>query len=143
MERSEIFMILMVHPINITPLWEQVKKLLEPALALAMTHDSESVRKSLMTGHAQLWVQWDNEVEAAVITEFKPYPLGLWLNLWLAGAKEKAHVLWQAFLEVIMEFAEAHKCVGIEDCGRVGWDRYCPVNVKKIGVMRRIILKGS
>jgi hypothetical protein len=136
--------IIMVHPIHITPLWEQVKELIAPALLIAMTHSVEDVRKSLMAGNSQLWIQWrENKVEAAVVTEFKNYPQGLWFNFWLAGAIEKADIWWSKFLEILVDFAILNKCKGIEDCGRAGWDWYCPSEIKRIGVLRRMILKGN
>ncbi len=133
--------IIMVHPINITPIWPQVESLLAPALLIAMTHSIEDVRKSLMAGHSQLWIQWRDKVEAAVVTEFKSYPQGLWFNFWLAGAIKNADIWWTKIFEILVDFAKIHKCAGIEDCGRAGWDWYCPNEVKRIGILRRMPLK--
>lgn len=135
-------MISMVYPANIPPLWNQVEPILEPAIAISGTHNSEDVYHSLMGGKSQLWVQWNGKVEAAVVTEFMPYPRGLWFRFWLAGALKGACILWQGFYDILYKFAQNSFCIGIEDCGRGGWDYYAP-HAKKIGILRRIKIGGA
>ncbi len=131
-------MITMVYPSNIMPLWPQVSPLLEPAVAIDGTHSMEDIRKSLLGGNSQLWVQWNEGVEAAVTTEFKSYPLGVWFRFWLAGAKQGIKADWKQFFTILCDFAKSNSCVGIEDCGRIGWSKYCPDDVKNVGIVRRM-----
>lgn len=132
----------MIYPANIAPLWHQVEPLLEPAVGLSGTHNCEDVYQSLLGGKSQLWVQWKDNVEAAVVTEFIAYPRGLWFRFWLAGALKGAEILWQRFFDILYEFARINHCVGIEDCGRGGWDKYAP-QARKISTLRRIeIING-
>lgn len=114
-------LITMVFPANIAKLWPQVAPLLQPAIDLSGTHDAEDVRKKLIAGNAQLWVQWSEKVDAAAVTEFIDYPRGLWLRVWLAGAAIKG--AWAEFQRIIIEFASANQCVGVENWGRKGWER--------------------
>lgn len=121
MEKEPI--ITMVFPANIAAVWGQAEKLLTPAIEIVQTHYPENVRQSLMSGSAQLWVQWfEGNVEAALVTEFKDFPRGLWLNIWLFGAQpEKANE--DEFEKHIFKFADENGCVGITDIGRKGWKK--------------------
>lgn len=132
-------MITMVYPININPIWPETAALLAPAVDISGTHDVEDVRRSLMGNQSQLWVQWNAGVDAAVVTEFINYPKGLWCRFWLAGAKKGVEIAWDKFFETLYKFARDNRCVGIEDCGRGGWDRYAP-QAKKISTLRRILI---
>ena len=127
----------MIYPANIPQVWSEVEPLLEPAVAISETHNAEDVFRSLMGGKAQLWVQWSGKIDAAVVTEFIDYPRGLWFRFWLAGAVKEAEVLWKKFYETLYGFAKQSLCVGIEDCGRGGWDHYAP-HAKKVASLRRI-----
>jgi hypothetical protein len=111
----------MVYPVNVIPLWEQAAKLLEPAVARSGTHEMEDVRRCIMAGNAQLWVQWNDGIcEAAIVTEFKHYPKGLWLHIWLAGAEGLNDDLLE---QQIFRFAEESNCAGVSWTGRPGWKR--------------------
>lgn len=131
--------ITMVYPANIENVWPQVMPLLSPVLALHGTHGAEDIRKACMGGNAQLWIQWTDKVEAAVVTEFVSYPKGLWFRFWLAGALKGAEILWSKFYETLAEFAKKNNCKGIEDCGREGWSHYAP-QAKKMFSMRRVVI---
>lgn len=134
--------ITMVYPSNVSLVWPLVVSLLDPALAIAGTHEIGDVRKSIMGGQAQLWVQWtkDKGVDAAVVTEFVNYPKGLWFRLWLSGAQKQAKIMWDKFFDILYEFADKNDCVGLEDCGRSGWERHIPQGKKtrNIAMLRRI-----
>lgn len=131
--------ITMVYPANIEVIWAQVQPLLLPTIALHNTHTPEDIRKACLCGNAQLWIQWTDKVEAAVVTEFINYPKGAWLRFWLAGALKGAEIPWSKFYETLVDFAKKSNCKGIEDCGREGWSHYAP-QAKKIFSMRRIVL---
>lgn len=133
---SEVI-ITMIYPANIAQVWADVMPLLESAVDKSGTHTIEDIYLSLMGGKSQLWVQWSGKVDAAVTTEFVNYPRGLWFRFWLAGAVKDADVLWQKFYDTLYEFAKNNQCVGIEDCGREGWNRYAP-HARKISTLRRI-----
>lgn len=130
--------ITMVYPANILPIWESTAELLKPAIELNDTHSVEDVRKMALCGNTQLWIQWSDKVDAAVVTEFVNYPKGVWFRFWLAGARKGAEVLWEKFFDTLVAFAKANNCHGIEDCGRIGWNKYCPEQVKMIGTVRRM-----
>lgn len=132
--------ITMIYPSNIAQLWPEVEPLLLEAVEHSGTHTAEDVYKSIMGGKSQLWVQWSGKVDAAVTTEFVDYPKGLWFRFWLAGALKGSEILWQKLFYALYDYAEKNNCVGIEDCGRDGWDKYIPegYNVSKAASLRRI-----
>lgn len=132
----------MIYPSNIANIWPHAIPLLEPAIALSGTHNLEDVRKSLLCGNAQLWIQWNDKLEAAVVTEFINYPRGAWFRFWLAGALKDAQILWDKFFDILYNFAKENNCKGIEDCGRNGWSHYAP-EAKKISTLRRIEIKEN
>lgn len=129
----------MVYPVNVNQVWPQAKLLLEPAVELSGTHNIEDIYNLIMAGKSQLWVQWDGRVVSAVTTEFVVYPKGLWFRFWLAGAVKEATVLWKKFYETLYNYAKENGCVGIEDCGRIGWDHYAP-QARKVATLRRIFI---
>lgn len=135
--------ITMIYPANVMQTWPYIYPLLQPAVALSETHNMEDLRRIILGGQAQLWVQWKDGVDAAVITEFINYPRGMWLRIWLAGAKKGADVEWEKFFDTLVKFGKDSKCIGIEDCGRGGWSKYCPEQVKNVGVMRRMPFTGG
>lgn len=111
-----------ILPVNIMAVWPQVEHLLRPAVDRQGTHTIEHIRQILLANEAQLWVHWqDEECKAAIVTEFKRYPKGLWFNIWLAGAKKGEPLdedLWEPHL---VKFAAAHLCQAITYSGRDGW----------------------
>lgn len=118
--------ITMIFPANVSATWPHVSPLLAPAIERRMTHTVEDVRKAILSGQAQLWVQWNEGAEAAGVTEFQNFPLGLWLNVWLMGAKRGALVRWPEFTQEIINFAHLNGCVGIRDEGRKGLSAISP-----------------
>lgn len=130
--------ITMVAPANILKVWPQISPLIAPALAISDTHETEDIRKQVLSGNAQAWVQWSDKVDCSVVTEFKNYPNGLWLNVWLSGALEGAKVLWDKFSDEVIEFAKANGCIGIEYTGRDGWIRKMGIaDLKKETILAR------
>ena len=113
---------------NIAPLWAQVAPLVELGLRGTPTHDVEDVRRSLYTSSCQLWAQCDIPVvEAIVVTEFVPYPRGLWLRTWLAAADPNGPGMDHAeCFRVIGAWAREQLCRGVEAIGRHGWLRHYP-----------------
>lgn len=112
---------------NITPLWPQLEPLLEKPLTMRPTHDTEDVRKLLMGQVCHLWVQMDGSIlEAFVITEFSAYPKGVWLNAWLAAARDDARFDYWRFRDVLCDWAISHQCRGVSAIGRVGWLKKYP-----------------
>ncbi len=110
---------------NIMPLWPQVAPLLERPLAVSVTHELEDVRRMIMSGHAHLWVQWTDHVEAAVVSEFISYPRGLFLNAWLAGSID-GEMDRLGFVEALREWARLNGCVRLRATGRAGWLKVVP-----------------
>lgn len=131
--------VLRVAPDNITPLWPQVVPLLGKVLDRARTHDAEDVRRMLLVQTAQLWIQWNERVEAAVVTEFVTYPKGLFVRLWLAGALPQITVEWVALEDMIGGWAKANHCAGLELVGRMGWLRRFPKAAFEGIVMRKAL----
>lgn len=133
--------ITMIYPANIKQVWDEVAALLQPAVEKSGTHNIEDIHLSLMGGKSQLWLQWSGKVDAAVTTEFVNYPRGLWFRFWLAGAAKDAEIEWLRFYDTLHEYAKSNKCVGIEDCGREGWNKYAP-HARKVSTLRRIEIGG-
>lgn len=134
--------ITMIYSSNVPKIWAEVEPLLKDAVEHSGTHTTEDVYKSVMAGKSQLWVQWSGKVDAVVTTEFIDYPKGLWFRFWLAGALHGSEILWQQFFDTLYDFAKNSHCLGIEDCGRMGWDKFIPekYQARKICSLRRILI---
>jgi len=132
--------VFMIHAAHISAVWPQVAPILEPAVRLWDTHDIEDVRKEVMSGNKQLWVDYNSEVKGAAVTEFVSYPKGLWLRIWLFGIKKGVEAAWDEFEKKFIEFAKLSKCTGIEHIGRDGWERRNPKVHQKHSVIYRMAI---
>lgn len=116
--------IMRIMPDNVTPLWPQFEALFAPALRMVTTHGIGDVRRAVMGMRAQLWAQMDGDtVEAAATTEFVDYPVGLYVRVWLAGARPDRRFDDGAFFEMMDRWRDKNGCVGFEAIGRHGWLR--------------------
>jgi hypothetical protein len=129
-----------VWPDNITGLWPQVAPLLQLALDQTSTHTAEDVRRMLMSGAAQLWVQIeDGIVQAAMTTEFVNYPQGLFVRAWSAGARRDCKMQIDEFIAMATDWCLLHGGIGLEAVGRHGWLRKLPAARVEGLVMRYLI----
>jgi hypothetical protein len=114
-------MITMVFPHNVQAVWPLCAEMLRPAIDREGKYAAEDIRRLLLTGQAQLWVDWEGgKVLASLVTEFRVFPKGAWLNVWIMGApKGEADI--EAFQDSMFQFAEANGCVGVMLTGRKGW----------------------
>jgi hypothetical protein len=110
----------MLSVANATKAWPQIENLIAPSLAISKTHSAENIRRAILSGKAQAFVEYQDKIKAIVITEFVDYPLGLFLRVWLGGSTgENPH--WSEIRNMTKKFAEDNKCVGLEIIGRKGW----------------------
>src|ERR1700689_92465 len=94
--------VMRVMPENVTPLWPQLRALFTPALAMVSTHTAEDVRRAVMAMRSQLWAQMDGStVQSAAVTEFVDYPVGMYVRVWLAGARLDSKFDDDAFFDVM------------------------------------------
>jgi len=118
-----------VKPCDVSATWANVVDFFKPIFATSRTHEPNDVRDILLTQKAQLWVQWnitEAKIEAAFVTEFIGYPMGVWIRLWLGGAAHDAKVDYQAVERALTNFARQNSCRGFEIVGRHGWLRKFP-----------------
>ena len=80
----------------------------------------------LLGNLAQLWIQWDGQVDAAVVTDFIAHPQAMWVRIWLAGSREENKVDWPRFRELIREWGVVNRCTDLTVFGRLGWLRIFP-----------------
>ena len=118
--------IVRVMPENIQRCWPAVAPLLELALDACPTHSIEDVRKSLLSCGSHLWVNWEGQINFAMVTEFVAYPKGLMCRMWLAGMALGTAVDWDEWRDVITEFARRNGCRWFGLLGRPGWKRRYP-----------------
>lgn len=131
-------------PENITPIWDQIEKLLTPALAQSGTHSAEDVRQMCMAQQAHLWAQMDIPVvEAVIVTEFVRYPRGLFLRAWLAAADRDAPLDDEIATDALEKWRVMHGCIGFEIIGRMGWLRRVPGMQFEGVVMRKVFSTTS
>lgn len=118
---KEEAIITLLYPANIKNIWPEMEPMVSEVLALSDTHSSEDIREALLSDQAHLWVQWNKELQAFMVTEFVNYPKGSWLRIWLMSAKPGRNILWEKMKDEITKFANISKCEGIEVIGREGW----------------------
>lgn len=118
-----------VKPPDVSGTWVNVVDFFKPIFATSKTHEPDDVRDILLTNKAQLWVQWnitEAKIEAAFVTEFVGYPMGVWIRLWLGGAAHDAKVDYKAVEGALTIWARQNCCRGFEIVGRHGWLRKFP-----------------
>jgi hypothetical protein len=125
----------MLYPMNICKAWPEIEPMMADVLALSGTHGTEDVRRLLLSGQAQLWVQWNERVEAFMVTEFVTYPKGTWLRIWLGGATRGAKVDWKDIRAEATKFAEMNRCAGLRIEGREGWLKHFPDATKQATIL--------
>lgn len=121
-----------VSPPDICPTWAVIEPFFCPVFQDCKTHLPEDVRDILLSQQAQLWVQWNGtvrQIEAAFVTEFVKYPRGIWVRLWLGGAKMDKKVDYRAVRGALTIWARNNGCRGFEIIGRHGWLRKFPESV--------------
>ena len=119
--------ILRVNPVDVTALWDQVQPLITSALRDIPTHDAEDVRGAILAGTSTLFIQFREVVEAIAVTQFAAFPKGIWLSIWLVGARPDYALDDAAFLDVMTTFQEINGCRGFQYTGaRQGWIKRFP-----------------
>lgn len=116
-------LITMVFPANVAKIWPQVSELLKPEVDRGGTHDIDDVRREIVSGKCQLWVQWNGSCEAALVSEFQNFPKGVFLHIWLFVAAPDKKPDEEMFEKHLFDFAVANGCAGIKHEGRKGWER--------------------
>lgn len=127
--------ITMLNPTNISNAWHEIEPMMSDVLVLAGTHRPEDVRKRLLSGQAQLWVQFDEGVDAFLVTEFETFPEMVILNIWLMGAKPGKEVQWEKLKAEIEKFAIVNDCPVIKAICRDGFTKIFPEANKQAVVM--------
>lgn len=129
-------LITMIFPANVGKAWPQVSSVLKPAVDRVGTHTIENVRQDILSGKSQLWVQWKNgQCEAALVTRFDPFPVGLFLSVWLFAAADGKTPNEEELEKNIFDFAYANGCVGMRHEGRKGWERkhkHLPISCENV-----------
>lgn len=112
-----------VPPIHIQMVWEQVDKLLSPAVETSNGRwTMESIYQAVMSGNKHLWIVFneDKEIECVAVTSVITYPGKKMLSIdFLGGDKIKKWAF--KLLEVLNSFAKDAGCDGIEATARFGF----------------------
>ncbi len=127
--------ITMLNPTNISNAWPEIEPMMADVLTLVGTHKTEDVRKRLLSGQAQMWVQYDDGIDAFLVTEFENFPEMAILNIWLMAAKKEKEVAWDKLKYEINKFASVNRCAIIKVVGRDGFAKIFPEAKKQAVVM--------
>lgn len=125
----------MLNPTNISNAWHEIEPMMAEVLVVSGTHKTADVHKRLLSGQAQIWVQWDEGVDAFLVTEFMPFPEMMLLNIWLMAAKKNKEILWEELKKEINKFAKVNDCPIIRVEGRDGFLKMFPEAKKQAVVM--------
>ncbi len=96
-------------------LWAAVVRLLDPAVA-RYGNGWDEVNEALASNRAQLWVAYDGEPSAAMVTQVG----GGELQVWFAGGRLLGIV---PYLDWIIEASKEAGTTCGRICGRRGWER--------------------
>ena len=108
--------------------WDKVAPFLQRAIDVARgKHDINSVYEEIKTGKEHLWIfhNDEDEIVAALTTEFAYYPLRVNLSVSFLGSDDSSFNSkdWVAALEPLEEFGKIHGCSALEFTGRRAWAR--------------------
>lgn len=108
--------------------WDRVSPFLQRAVNVARgKHDINSVYKEIKQGKEHLWLfhNKNDEIVAALTTEFAYYPLRVNLSVSFLGSDDSSftHQDWVNALDPLEEFGKIHGCSALEFTGRRAWAR--------------------
>lgn len=108
---------------DVAALWPAVEPLLGPAIELSNGRFSrETVRAGIEARDLQLWLAYDEEPIAAMVTEVCEYQTGMkTLRVMLVGGSRRE--AWLYAWPHIEDFAKSLGCRLAETGGRRGWER--------------------
>jgi hypothetical protein len=104
-------------------LWPQVEPLLRPALATTEgCYEPVDILAAILKGQMQLWISWNDGVEAAMVTEIIAYPRRRGCRVFLIGGRNLKR--WsEKFSAAVEAYARAQGCSFMEGGARLGWVR--------------------
>lgn len=115
----------LVPPDHINAVWDVVRPMLEPAVAVTNGRFSTySVYAALQQGRSHLWIAFDEEgvIHGAVTTDIVDYPEKRCLCMAFVGGTRFRE--WgQALDAMLTRWAKDNACEAIEGQGRPAWDR--------------------
>ena len=101
-------------------IWPQVKAQLEKALD--GSYSSYDILTYIKENRMQLWISWNDGIEASFVTEVCDYPQMRVMRWVLAGGSNMES--WLTLLtEKVENWAKKNKCQRLEIVGRKGWTK--------------------
>jgi hypothetical protein len=111
-----------IQPREVEAHWPRLAPLIERGLCFAGgCFGLADVRRSLIEGRRQLWVDWP-EIRCALVTEQFDYPLKRVLHVFLVAGRLPRD--WRAIWAGIERWARSQGCAAVEIRGRPGWARH-------------------
>ena len=116
---------------DIPYIWDSVKHHIDRSLEYSNgRYDLPSVRKLLDSRAAQLWLDVEDGIQSAGVTEIINYPLKKVCTVLFAGGQNLNN--FRTNIRRIEEWAKAQGCDDVDVIGRKGWikvlDGYKPIH---------------
>ena len=109
-----------VAPEHLMPIWAKIEPILARVVKPETGHSLDSVRMSLLSSHAQLWVV--NDFQGVIVTTIEDRPTQRVLfTPFLAG--DNMDEWLDDWIEVQDQYAQFHGCAAVEFSGRRGWNK--------------------
>lgn len=107
---------------EIESVWPEVRPFIASACErMSGRMDEEDVKRFLLSGDMQLWVNRKEEITAVCVTEVINYPKKKACRIFIGTGKNRRD--WQNYRWVIEEWARSQGCDGMESFARKGWAR--------------------
>ena len=107
--------------------WPHVVDLIQRACERSRgRHTAEGFKKRLLDRDQQLWLSWNEGVEALAVSEIITWNDTGLKSCRLVIATGKSRRNWARFHELIGEWAKSQGCTILEAAPRPGWERELP-----------------
>jgi hypothetical protein len=109
-----------VDPEDLEFIWSQV----EPQISRALegSYSSYDIMKYIKENRMQLWISWNDGIEASFVTEVCDYPQIRVMRWVLAGGSNIENWL-NPMKEKVESWAKKNNCQRLEIVGRKGWTK--------------------
>lgn len=113
---------------GIDEIWPSIEGYVEKAIHSSRfpdLYDAEFIKKGIRNRDFQLWIVYDDQIRAVVITQVLKYPKAKVLDLNFVGGENMLHLIEQGW-GALKLFAKHEGCKYIRGYGRKGWTRLLP-----------------
>lgn len=116
--------------------WDRVKDHLQRGIDKGSDYTLEEVLEKLCKREMQLWVSWNGDIEAALVTSIETSKQCKFCVLAVGGGDNLEG--WMHYLSEIEDWARRHDCEELRIYGRPGWARVLDFDMRYTAMSKKL-----